>query len=579
MSGSLEVGWFRGHFGWLHRHETSVPPSRIGLVIVPPFGYEALCTHRSLRRLAETAAAAGLTAVRFDLAGTGDSAGHDLEHGRLDAWLGSIADACDIVRAAGADRVVLVGVRLGATLATLAAARRREPGDVAGVVAIAPVPSGKALLREGRALQMALDLPEPPPHVAPPCANDVHELVGFAITNETHAAVSQIDLVKHACTPAPAMLVIDRDDLPSNEAWVAALRALGVETEHLRLPGYVEMVLDPHCAVVPQAIWDATVRFAVARPAPARPARPIADHGLAMMTELPGGIVEEATVIDRMLFAIASRRAGKDVPKRAVILVNSGAIHHVGPNRLYVEVARRLAADGALAIRIDLSGLGDSRTRAGANENTVYGEHATRDIEAVVAWARSRGASHIAVAGLCSGAYHALKAALGDAPIDTVVPINPLTFFWKPDMPLELAAFRVTAEAQRYKQSVKSVDSWKKLMRGDVDLQHVARIVVERARAAAEHRGRDVLRRLRVPLADDLGGELLALGRKGVAMRFVFAASDPGQRVLFEQGGSAVARLERAGALTVTVVEGPDHTFTPRWSHPMFVDAILRAVS
>jgi pimeloyl-ACP methyl ester carboxylesterase len=572
----VEGGFFAGgdgraRFGWVHE---PAKPTGIALVIVPPFGYEAICAHRSLRHLADAAAAAGVVAVRFDLDGTGDSAGDDLEHGRFDAWLASISDACDLARTRGADRIVLAGVRLGASLATLAAARR---SDIAGVVAIAAVPAGKALVREGRALQMALGLGDPPNGAA--SDPDIHELVGFALTGETRTAISQIDLAKAQRPPAPAMLVIDRDDLPPNEMWLAALRALGVAVEHARLPGYVEMMLDPHRAEVPRAIIDATIAFAAARPALPVSSAPITElHAHARIA----GVDEELVNIEG-LAAIASRgmaagggRAARI--ERAVILLNAGAVYRIGPNRLYVELARKLAWRGTLAIRVDLSGIGDSKPRAASDENVVYTDHAVADVGAVVAWARRQGATRVAVVGLCSGAYHAQKAALAH-PIDTIVPINPLTFFWKPGMPLDFAAFKVVEDSQRYKQSMKSAASWQKLLSGKVDVRRVARVVAERARSAAEHRGRDVLRRLRVPLSDDLGSELYALARKGVAIRFVFASGDPGGAMLAEQGGSAVGRLAREGTLAIETIEGPDHTFTPRWSHAPFVAAILRALA
>jgi pimeloyl-ACP methyl ester carboxylesterase len=553
----------RPRFGWVHRPAIA---SGVGLVIVPPFGYEAICAHRSLKHLAEAAAKAGAVAVRFDLDGTGDSAGDDLDPGRLDAWLASIADACALARDSGATRLVLAGVRLGATLATLAAAAR---GDVVGLVAIAAVPSGKALVREGRALQMQLELAPAPSSVAVP-PEDVHEQVGFALTAETRAALSKIDLVK-AGKPAPHVLVIDRDDLPPNEKWLEALRASGAEVEHARLPGYVEMVLDPHRAVVPQAMIDAAVAFTAARTGD-----PLAGESLAgsAHAELPiddTSVTEELVHIDAQLVGMCSRMRAE--PVRGIVLLNAGAVPRVGPNRLHVPLARRLAARGALVLRVDLSGIGDSAPRPGCPENVVYSEQAVRDVAAAVAWVRRQGAPQVAVVGLCSGAYHAFKAAVAGEPIDTVVPINPLTFFYHPGMPLDFAAFRVTEAAQRYQKSVRSAASWKKLLRGDVDLRRVARIVAERARSMAEHRLRDVLRQLRVPLRDDLGSEILALARRGVAMRFIFAGGDPGRAMLLEQGGSAVDRVT-----SVEVIEGPDHTFTPRWSHPLLEAAIMRAV-
>jgi pimeloyl-ACP methyl ester carboxylesterase len=562
----------RPRFGWIHKPAVA---NGAALVIVPPFGYEAICAHRALRHLAEAASRAGIVAIRFDLDGTGDSAGDDLEPKRVDAWLASIADACELARRQGAERIVLAGVRLGAALAARAAAKR---SDVVGLVAIAGTPSGKAYVREARALQMQLQLAPPPPGIAAP-ADDIHEIVGFAVAADTRAQLAKIDEVRASDRPAPTVLLVDRDDLPGNDKWAAALRANGADVEQVRLPGYVDMMLDPHQTRVPAAIIDAAVAFVASRP-PAARASAARELTLAPRAEIEvdgTSVTEELVAIDDCIYAVASRL--RTPPRRAVILVNSGAIYRIGPNRLYVALARRLAARGDLVVRVDLSGIGDSSVRRGGDENIVYSDCAIADVGAVVAWARRQGAQHVSVAGLCSGAYHALKAAVAGQPIDTVVAINPLTFFWKPGMPLDFAAFRVTRDAQRYGKSMRSAESWKKLFSGKVDVGRVARVIAERARSIAEHRGREALRRLRVPLRDDLGSELYALGRAGVAIRFIFAAGDPGRAMLEEQGGSAVPRLESKRALSIDVIDGPDHTFTPRWSHPLLLEAMIRAVS
>ncbi|MBV8762380.1 MAG: hypothetical protein JO257_34165 [Deltaproteobacteria bacterium] len=616
-------GAARPRFGWLHRPaaaDTRVAGGMVptglatdtALVIVPPFGYEAICAHRSLRALAEAAAERGLLGVRFDLDGTGDSAGDDLDPARVEAWLASIGDACDLARANGASRIVLAGVRLGALLACLAAARRASSAsgasDIVGVIAIAPVTNGKAFVREGRALQMQLGLAPAPPGLAsaPPAlapapsglashataasaADDIHELVGFALTAETRAALSAIDLAKLP-PPTSAMLVIDRDDLAPNDKWVAALRAGGCAVEHVRLPGYVEMVLDPHKVIVPRTIIEAAVAFAAreasapatgasaaatgasAAPEGGRPAAANAGDSKAVI----GGVSEEAVWIDDQLAAIATR--GPGVLRTGVILLNAGSVPRVGPNRLHVPIARRLAAAGALVLRVDLTGLGDSPARPGAGDNVTYGTHALADVAAAVAWVRAQGVREVALVGLCSGAYHAFKAAVAGTSVSAVVAINPLTFFYEPGMPLDLAAFKVTEDAQRYGKQMKSLAAWKKLIAGRVNVRRVARVVAERARSVAEHRGREVLRRLRVPLTDDLGSELYALGRAGVSTRFVFAGEDPGHAMLIEQGGSAVERLGKQGKVAVEVIDGPDHTFTPRWSHALLEAAIRRAI-
>ncbi|MGV8931778.1 MAG: hypothetical protein ACOH1R_06650 [Luteimonas sp.] len=583
-----EPGFFgpaeRPLFAWLHR--AAQPATDVGLVIVPPFGFEAVYAQRAMRHLAEDAAKAGLIAIRVDLDGSGDSAGDDLDPGRHAAWLASIDDACALALSAGATRLVLVGIRLGAALALQAAVRR---ADIAGYVAIAAVVNGKAWLREGRALQMALGLPPPP---ATTVNGDVQELVGFALTAETRADVSRIDLTDIPARPAPAVMVIDRDDLPGNDAWVAHLRALGAEVDHRTLPGYVEMMLEPHRTEVPQAIIDATVAFAIAQcatshtPATQPSAREIAGAaaataGLARRVEMPfagGHIAEEAVQVDDHLFGIVARPLA-GAPTRAVIVLNAGAVGRVGPNRMHVVVARKLAQQGHLALRLDLAGIGDGAAHAGAPENVVYGEQAVADVGAAVAWVHALGIGEIAVAGLCSGAYHALEAAVAVHSIDRVVVINPLTFKYIPGMPLDFAAFRVIADAQRYGVSARSAASWKKLLRGDVDLRRVAGVIIGRMRGMLGHGIGNVLRWSGVRMQDDLGSKLLALGARGVAVHFIFAASDPGHELLLEQGGSAVTQLAHAGGLSITVIDGADHTFTPLWTHPLLVDAIVQALA
>lgn len=551
------AGWLGGEvFAQVARPQTA---NGIGLVIVPPFGFEGICAHRALRHLAERAARAGLVAVRVDPHGTGDSEGDDLERGRLEAWVTSVERACDLARAEGADRLVLCGVRIGAMLAALAAGRR---ADIAGLVAIAATPVCKSWVREAKMMQGALGLAP-----APDGSASDDELVGFALTGETRVGLSQVDLTKATTRPAPNVLVIDRDDLPGNDKWVAQLRALGSEVEQVRLPGYVQMVLDPHRTEIPTLIIDAAIAYAVARPA----IKPVPATPVELAPRSTSG--DEVATIDG-LAAIVSRPAAK--PTRAVILLNAGAIRRIGPNRLHVPLARQLAAAGDLVVRVDQSGIGDSPVRSGP-DNVVYSDHAVADVGRAVAWARAQGASKVAVVGLCSGAYHAQKAAAAGQPVDRFVAINPLTFYWVPGTPLDAQAFRVTAEAERYSQSMWSAKSWQKLVRGEIDVKRVAGIVGRRVRNLVEHRGRDVLRRMGVPLKHDLGSELLALGKRGVAMRYILASTDPGGAMLAEQGGRTVGVLAKT-LLKIETIEGPDHTFTPRWSHPLLLDAIARAL-
>jgi pimeloyl-ACP methyl ester carboxylesterase len=138
----MEPVVFNECFGWLHEAR-----GRHGVVLCNPFGYDAYCTHRGWRKLAESVAAAGMPTLRFDYPGTGDSAGLEEDPKRFDAWLGSIAAGVEWLREyTGVEQVSLVGLRLGATLAALAAARI---GNIDGLVLLAPVITGRSCVPAG----------------------------------------------------------------------------------------------------------------------------------------------------------------------------------------------------------------------------------------------------------------------------------------------------------------------------------------------------------------------------------------------------------------------------------------------
>ena len=83
--------------------------------------------------------------LRFDYAGTGDSAGDDHEPGRVAAWLASIRTAIHFLEAAGCAHVSLVGLRIGATLA---AAELSAGGGIAAAVLWDPYPTGRSFVRQ-----------------------------------------------------------------------------------------------------------------------------------------------------------------------------------------------------------------------------------------------------------------------------------------------------------------------------------------------------------------------------------------------------------------------------------------------
>ncbi len=110
----------------------------------------------------------------------------------------------------------------------------------------------------------------------------------------------------------------------------------------------------------------------------------------------------------------------------AVVIGNTGGHPHHGFAKFGVEFARRLAGHGIASLRIDFAGLGDSINPANNNSDATHTFEVDRvpDFRAAIDALELMGYRQFAVNGLCSGAYHAFRAALEDERIGTLLPIN-----------------------------------------------------------------------------------------------------------------------------------------------------------
>jgi alpha-beta hydrolase superfamily lysophospholipase len=550
-------------FGWLHAADAA---GALGLVVCNPFGFEEVCAHRSLRHIAEAASAAGVPSLRFDYPGCGNSQGDEFDAEAAARWVQAVHQAIDALKAAsGVRRVALLGVRLGATLAALAAAER---DDVAGLVAIAPVVRGRGYIRELTILGQTGAAPASSTH-------GTLESAGFLMSRETAEFVSRIDLRGLPKAPAPQVLIVQRDDVVTESDWEPVLKRQGAEVRVERWPGYAGMMADPQRAVVPSEIvagvvaqlqrWSAqAAALGGGEPAgqPLRRQLPLSVAGTPVV-ELP---VQVDTGTGSSLVGVLAMPAAAGVARQrtAVLMLNSGAVHDIGPNRLWVRLARQWAARGLVVLRVDIAGIGDSPARPGAEENVVYSPHALQDVAAALAYLRDQaGADACHLVGLCSGAYHSLKAAVAGHPVASALIINPLTYFWKPGTPLnEVKDYELEELTAKFRGKVFTREPWLKLLRGQLDARLVAGVALRRAWGLVAPQLTEAARVLRIPLRHNLARELESAVAQGVRLQFVFASHAPGYRLLNKQSGRAMQRLLDRQLASIDFVPDADHTFT-----------------
>ncbi len=560
--------------GVLHR-----PPSSrardAGIVICAPIGYENVCAYRPLRTLANQLAASGRPTLRFDLPGIGDSPGDEFDTCLVERWVNAIEAAVhELRRVADVRTVALVGVRLGATLAAVAAARDL---DLSELVLWAPFKTGSAYAREMRAFhalaEREFDRPERPQSAFPDGAMEVS---GFVLADSTLADLGGIDLtsINFEGSPPARVLLADRATAPSDDdPTVENLRAHGVVVTTTALEGLEEVVAKSRDGLVPQSAFDSIDSWLDVGQ-PAKGLRALARSNARLELEVDGTRIAEEPVLPLLehgLFAITSIRARAEAGSAAtwMVFVNTGGTRRIGPNRMWTTFSRSLASRGLPCLRLDVRGAGDSDGEYGATLEAMYDPGAVDDVGLALDHLREHcGAKRFIFVGLCSGAHVSLHSAARDEDIVGAALVNISTLNWTPDD---------TAEREKYvRLSPFRRSRWQRLLEGSVSPLVLVRAVMRTGRVAAHWALMTFRRRLQRSGAADpaIVGLLERTVGRGCRILFVFSRAHAGLDYLEWKLGPGFGGLAQRETVTFTTVAGPDHTFRPYWSHAYLLHLI-----
>jgi pimeloyl-ACP methyl ester carboxylesterase len=199
--------------------------------------------------------------------------------------------------------------------------------------------------------------------------------------------------------------------------------------------GYGDLVMGDMVALPPPAATFATVSEWLARDvaAPERRAPAPAPPALTRI-ELPVGrarVLESAVDLAGLPGVLCEPAAGGG--DLCAVLLNAGPQRRIGPNRMWVEIARRWAARGVATVRFDISGIGDADgPRLGATDtDALYAPGHVAQVRAVLDDLQARGTgARFLLLGLCSGANWAFQAALQDDRVRAAVLLNPGALFY-----------------------------------------------------------------------------------------------------------------------------------------------------
>lgn len=196
-----------------------------GLLICQPTGHEYERCHRAMRQLAVQSAKKGLPAMRFDYFATGDSAGScdQLSLARMQLDLQQALQ--HFCTKTGVNRLTLVGVRLGATLAAQLASNCDE---IESLVLYAPVFDGEALLDEWQRDQQAFH----DKHSYPLQQVEANEVLGFTVPEKFQSELRRrFDPAAPGRALKRALILTDETDSDSDlmKRWIEMFNQQSVE--------------------------------------------------------------------------------------------------------------------------------------------------------------------------------------------------------------------------------------------------------------------------------------------------------------------------------------------------------------
>lgn len=268
------------------------------------------------------------------------------------------------------------------------------------------------------------------------------------------------------------------------------------------------------------------------------------------------------------MVGIVTHPAG-GMPRRSapgVILLGAGLVHHVGPNRLVVRLARRLAARGLASVRFDHRGIGDSAPRL---DDKPFEVGAVEEAREVMNHLESReGVRHFVLLGICSGAETALAAAREDPRVVGVGMINGggqgAGAAWD--------AYEFSRSQVRYylREAVFNLDSWRRALTGHIQYRLLIAAVIRRIRdrfappAAVASAARET--------AADIEG---LLGR-GVHFLWTHSERDFSRDYFDTMFGKDAANLLASGRVRREIIPFVDHTFTVRHGQARFLEVVER---
>lgn len=238
-----------------------------------------------------------------------------------------------------------------------------------------------------------------------------------------------------------------------------------------------------------------------------------------------------------------------------VIILGAGLVHRVGPNRMTVRTARRLAELGYVVARFDHRGIGDSGSRQDNRPFAVSAVEETREVMDYLS--RHHAVEKFVLMGICSGAETALRTGFADSRVTGVGLINGggqgYGDAWE-------SYEYVRGEARQYlKRSLFSLDSWWRALTGRIQYRRLLAVLLKRIR------NRLAPPKVVVEASQQAATDIQKLLRRGVRILWLQSQGDFSRDYFDTMFGRDTQLLLEAGSVRVETITFTDHTLTDRY--------------
>jgi pimeloyl-ACP methyl ester carboxylesterase len=271
----------------------------------------------------------------------------------------------------------------------------------------------------------------------------------------------------------------------------------------------------------------------------------------------------------KSLVAIVTEPTETNRNRPAVILLNAGLIHRIGPSRLYVKIARALSELGFAVLRFDFSGTGDSPAR---EDHVPFIRGAIAEVqEAMTYLQETRGIERFLLIGHCSGAGFSFLTACEDPRVSGIILIN---IQGQSEEWVEYDKRRkLTQYYTNYYGRTALFDhrKWSRFLRGDVDYLSIGRnvlrdVILNRISALTFRFKQATVPNQTSPQLPgeeiDLAGSLDFLVERNVSLHFIYSEGSTGIDYIRTVFGKEFDHLLAAEKVKMEIIPESDHLFT-----------------